>query len=368
MSTINFNQTEEKSLWKISDVADGKEYSWPIWVARGTFSGDAAFLVWPAVPVSTNAQQDFIYNRLRNASFFHRPPKYVIRTTRLEDIASKINEPGEPGSHVKWPDELAPIQELESSPDTEFVHHVCNALGYADYKTARFLYTAFCHHAVKWMLEQNKPLNLGFATVRAFPFRENWKAIMHAKYPELWKAFKNSGEELESELRRWGVDVAMVSEDMLAATKDGTFQWSLDITPSSEFIKLTEKAELDCLASSPTKTAYLFRLRNLMEKCYEHAIDSLRSFIKKASEPMGSVDKGRIQDNMRLVPRFTRGRVRPGATPPPVTRYQTDSNAPQHEPIAKSNPDASPFEDLQDLPDGKLSIGFSAGRRKPDLR
>jgi hypothetical protein len=367
MNKMSMHSPGETELWRIADVKDGKEYCWPVYATPGIYCQDEVFMVKPASPLHTQSQADFVYQRLARISFRQNRPEFLILRSKFMKVALKCGD-GRPEDWLKWPDEEAPAIE-EESEDAAFIHYVCNRSSIADVNQMKLLYATICHNAVRWLLEENKPLNLGFATINAFPYRANWKAILHARHPNSLRILDTENESVRRQIMAsHNMDTSFKSEDLIALNKGGTFQWTLDITPSDEFFKTAEAGEQESLAEAKPKQSYIWRLSSIIAKKYEQALLSFHSFVRKASAPLARVDDSAGANNARLVPRISRGRVRASSAPPPVTKYQTDAHAPEHEPLSTADADAQPFEDLQDLPDGKLCVGFIAKRRKPDVR
>lgn len=361
--SISLIKTGPQQLWKISDHIDGKDYTLPLIVTPCIYSGRNVMHVVSGITLS-DAKRRFLKARLDAVSQREGSSEWIMAPTRLESVAFKCPPEMFPEEVLSWPDDNPPNSEVDTL-DTQFVRYFCNASGITDLEQGKLLYAAMCHAATRWMLEENKPLNLGFATITAVPYRANWQAILHAAYPDSMRALKFSKpEERDVALDALRMREAFWSEDLIACNDDGTFNWSLAIHPSREFLLTAAAGEFACMSEANPKGAYVSRWKSLVKKLYEHIIASYHSFLAQASLPLARLDESLSADRLRLVPRVTRGRVRSAPPPPPQPHYQVDSDPKTNIYQAASKPAQEEIEDLSDVPDGHLSLKITKHRSR----
>ena len=368
----NVTKTDDKQLWRICDVIDGQDCSWPIYATPCVDSQDhPAMLVELAYPLTSVSQQQFVHVRLKQAAFEQDGSKWLLRPRSLEQVAFKCSGVT-PKFYLKWPGEFTggTVTEVKEKPlykddvcaDEDFVRYVANQIGNLDIAHLRLVFNAFCWNALRYMLNEYRPIDFGFATIHALPYRKNWAPILHARYPGIASVFERSPEECRATLDALGFDLPLFSSDMMSMPTNNTFGWTLEIIPKEKTRKEFQKVEDEAAEQyAQTNVSYLWRWSKIVKAKLEEITHVFEDWIEAASLPVATVDSSRPSDQWLLSPKRTRGRVRPIVPPPPPTYYRTASHSADGWPVTHPILDEKAVAGVQELPDDdtfKLGIGL----------
>jgi len=168
----------------------------------------------------------------------------------------------------------------------------------------RVVLRAVSAEATQWMVEQRRPLNLGFVTLLAVPFRANWKEIVAAKLKHFKLAgmFNLPGREKRLALEEAGLPQALCSPDNIGLTK--TFHrrmhYTIEATPSNRFEKDVNIIEMKRKACG--HISYVASFEKSVEMLYGSILDALESYIRKINSPFAKVSESSTTGGLRFLP------------------------------------------------------------------
>lgn len=367
--------TDDVQLWRLTDVINEKPHSWPIHatpVVDG--SGNKFWLVQPAYPVGSLEQRDFVYNRIAQVAAEADGPKWLVRPTLLTEIAFKCRGVS-PKYYLKWPGEFEGGKQLEvkeakpydapECSDEDFVRYAALRAGLKDISEFRRTFLIMVYNAVRWLVDERKPLRLGFCTLHVLPYRANWKGILHARWPNIASVFEKPVEQQDGVLDALGVKPALFSADLIEMLDGGEFGWTLEVTPSEALEKELMKTETEMVGKHKRiGVTYVWRWAQMVREKVPEILYVFQKWIKKAARPVASVDDTLPQDQWVLLPKRRRGRVHPVGAPPPATYYRTASHAADGGPVQHTILDTKEIEGVQELLDEDFELG-SGLLRKP---
>ena len=145
-------------------------------------------------------------------------------------------------------------QEGEKEKTTDFVNYVCQRVG-GKANVFQTVWAAMIQEAPAYLLDENKPIKLGFGELYAFPYRANWREIMQAKFPRMANALKRTPSPLvEPFLINIGWDAELFNSD-LVEMKDGDKHhgWCIAFAPNEQWFKIVRAYEKEQRAALGAK-------------------------------------------------------------------------------------------------------------------
>lgn len=237
-----------------------------------------------------------------------RKDHWIVSRTVIESILHKA-----PGitelAYYKWPDPDMPaipvsnvlkvgIGSVAAGKATEvpsrhdsFVAHIASERG-LQASLVKLVMSAICDEAPKWMLQQRKPLELGFCSLIALPFRPNWKEIVAFKFKKtrLCKLLFASKSEKWDRIEEAGMPQALCSPHNIGIKKsNGIFRISyiIEAIPSRVFEREAESLEIQRIACGTTSHAASFE--KTVEALYRNIVHALEVYLRKTSLPFARV-------------------------------------------------------------------------------
>jgi hypothetical protein len=343
--------TDDKQLWRIADHHEGQDRSWPVYATPSQDSVGDCYLVELASPVEHSSQWQFVNGVLERVAFESDGPRWLIRHRPFEQVAIRCAGVT-PEYYIRWGDTTQPVatgvppkspKPRKDDIDDAFIRFVCNETGLTDIPQLKLMYAMLCQYAPRWLLERHKPLRLGFCTIHAFPYRANWQATLHAKWPEILSVFRKPKRYVKGCLEATGFTESLYATDVVEMQTDATFGWTLNVTPEQAFEEAVAEVETESLHKS-SSGHYVGRWSKLVSKLQGEILYAFSSWLEKASRPVASIDVTRPKDQWSLVPKRSRNRVRPSVPKPPLVRETTASFNPNDGPQVADTPDAEANE------------------------
>jgi len=351
----NFRTLDDVQLWRITDVIDDQEYSYPVFATPGTFSGVSSYLVRPAIPLPSTTHYRFLHGRLGPLAMEHAGSEWYINAPSFKRIASKC-EGITPNYYLRWGTALVPevkdadqqeVKELSSDPD--FVKAMAAYPEFPSQRSALICFLRFCNLLQQRLLQHHMPVNLGCVVLRAFPYRRNWLPILHRAHAQNL----NEGDFSSVVESLFNVDLVGMDGDK--------FTWTIEATPTPEFRKTCQKMEAEAASFGPT--LYLQRWAKLCAKLKNEAVNTVQAWVEDSRAPLGAVDTSLPEKLWSLASRRSRGRVRNAPPPPPETYYSTDPG--RESPIVSSaSLGETPDPEMQEVPDAELAVELVRPHRK----
>lgn len=229
--------------------------------------------VYHAVPLLSK-QQTALEEMLRTVG---RPYNGMHRLTRtaLASIAEKV-EPFDPERFLSWErprmaqaPEFHPEKRLERD---EFLDALYQQGVGGSRDEVEFWWNTFCTHALDWMMNKEKPVDMYFVKLTNSPYRMNWKNALLSRHPKLGRALAYCRDgKAEVILHESGFYDDAVSLDLLA------------MNPKSGYCYRHVEVEHQRLWWRTVKAVELKRLQTLGPGGYaQHFMDSIRRRLKSS--------------------------------------------------------------------------------------
>ena len=223
----------------------------------------------------------------------------------------KIHRPTFNEEEVQEDEELDIFKNQMSSNLNEFVLYVCKCSGLGSLADCRLMWYRFCRCAVNWMLVKQKPLDMLFGLMRVVPYRNNWKAVITAKFPDVGaSAVKCDHRELVEYLNVKGVEDELLNPENAAIPEEGLFSWSIEFEARNLFHDHAEKIEKIALKRDGPPAYYQRWVKQVKDR-YDSIVTLLHTYWVENHWPMGDVDKALPSDHQFLRWKIKKGRVKP---------------------------------------------------------
>ncbi len=204
-------------------------------------------------------------------------------------------------------------QEGEKSRSSDFVKYVARRVG-GKASVFQTVWAAMVQEAPAYLLDEQKPINMGFGEIYALPYRANWREIMYAKFPRLAAALKKTPSALrEPFLINTGWDSELFNSD-LVEMRDGDKHhgWCVMFAPNEQWFKIVRAYEKDQRASLGAKK-YAVRFTRLVRKFTKRILKYFLNHVTQTHISAAAVRHGTGAGGDYLVPYVPKGRVRPTA-------------------------------------------------------
>lgn len=312
----------DKQLW----LYEGDGFCLPVFIREITTPNEDSFLwlVWPALNFIHPAHKLF-YQRMeeiaaaRSDKFLvFDDPQAVSKTFRQAyGITPEFyyvwpgDRPYDESERVA-PDDVPPAEaeEIPKDIDDEFLKEVVARTQLCSLDAMRIIFRAITQVAVHWMLAKRKPINFGFMTLFAVPYRQNWKSIILGAFPKSYSIFSMPLKRQPDAIITSGIADAFSSRQLLdVAPITHWFHWKLEVIPSRLWDSVVERVETQRVSSG--RSAYanfivrtITRQRDLIAAAY-------RYFICRSAQPCGRFDPMAPEGSQIIIPHTPKGGVRP---------------------------------------------------------
>lgn len=220
-----------RELWRLT----GAYWALPIGVDFPDDQTDVAIVRIGHGLCLLNIQRETALARLTDVGASRVASRLTILRSQLETVASPATET-DPEKVVEWnPSEPLRYRAPKGNPDEarnrdEFFHDFAKIGWVPNPVQAEVLWQAFCRHALHWLINKGKPVDLGFCELHAIPMRPNWKEIV-------WAYHYNSGVKVPTieELTTWLTHEELTMFARALPDKSGRVQtknhilWSIDV-------------------------------------------------------------------------------------------------------------------------------------------
>lgn len=267
-------------------------------------------LVMPAVCLY-NSQLLLVKALLDHHDIQKSPNRWLVPKAMVEVLLHKA-QGITPTYHYKWTEDNYPplptvwknMQLKTGQPDNirpesdrSFISFVAQEHRIPSSVVAMVL-KAVSSSAPKWLLEERKVIDLGFATLMALPYRANWKEIVAFKFRK-WKLLGMLGlpqQNKEDALIEAGVPEGLCSPQNLGIRRATRYSggyyidYTLETVPKKKFNEAIRECEGKRLACGTT--SYVLSFERTVETLYPHILDALENYLHKTSLPFARLHEG----------------------------------------------------------------------------
>ena len=265
---------------------------------------------------------------------------------------------GEGSGLVEKPhtDSFSQEDEAKCKAEAEnFINWVARRTG-AKPAVMRAVWMAIIQEAPAYLVEENKTINLGFAQIHAFPYRRNWKQILHAKFPKLIPSLKMVPKPLaEAYLFNAGWNAETFNTDLCEFNKDAnTIGWNLDISVNRQWYRVTGGYEKSKRASLGAN-GYGKRFLGLVKKNTRKILDFFARYVSQTTIPCAAIRKGGRSGGGYLVSYVPKGKVRPTA-PQSVPAFVVSDNGEEQLKTPEDGAIQGEIKEVQPMPDLPFTV------------
>lgn len=298
--TIVLRPVGDVELWCVQ--AADRSWRLPVWVEwKQRDNGELYGLVLQGV-CFFQTQLLAAQAMLQPYSLEERADRWLLTKANVERLLHKL--PGiHPEFYYDWPDSTRPVPSPHHSvtiphmPETDtFAQFV--AEHYAlPIDVVRTVLMSAGHVATRWLVEFGKPLDLGFVTLTAVPFRMNWKEIVMFKDKNrgLLKALLASRRERTISLARMRFPATLCSPDNVGL-RSGRLEYSVEAMTTNLF-----EQQVDDIEAQRT-TNFVVHYTQWIEGFYETIVDCLAHYARKVEAAWATVRKGGNGRDLAFVP------------------------------------------------------------------
>jgi len=257
--------------------------------------------------------------------------------------SGKRDELGE-GSHSSVRNEES--QDTEKEAASHFINYVAARVG-AKPNVMKAVWAAIVQEAPAYLLEEQRSINMGFVEITAIPYRENWKQILHAKFPKLVPSLKKVPSQMaDAYLFNVGWDAELLNSELCEFHRNGShFGWIIEAQTKRQWELISYDYERKQKARLGAGK-YAKRWIKVVGKTSRRIFKYFLNYVAKTSIPCASIRDGGNKRGNYLVPHTPRGKVRPTA-PQDFTIYAV--NDPQEGEI-KSPEDTVIHGQIKEVP------------------
>lgn len=185
-------------------------------------------------------------------------------------VLEKIGELTTGGNPEHWFSWESPRREAASNPDPqsrsdrdEFLDALYQ-YGIGNSRSElEFYWHQFCNHALDWLINKEKPVDMYFLALHNCPYRQNWRQVVLGRFPKLGRLLCHKrGVDRDIVINQTGLDDALVNLDLLALQKKtGLAYRHIEVEHKRRWWKTSLRVEQARMArlGSPGYAAYLLR-------------------------------------------------------------------------------------------------------------
>lgn len=312
-----FQKVGDKELW----LLQREDYCIPAFVQHVTCEAmPDAFLVWPAVELMFDPMTKF-YSDLEWRSVGRNGRQLLFRNRDVLEASIKKASGVTPEFYYRWDkqpikdeedeDQSIEIDRLETAPsgdDDRFLREVLKQTQIVDIGTLKIIWNAIGQQALRWLLVRRKPINLGFCTIFAIPYRRNWKSILMKTFPRSYSCFTRRETDMEGAMDRMGISRAFICKELMQMDgKKHWCSWKLELIENKVWLQTVENVELQRLNAG--KAAYADFIARSIGTLRQLIAIAYRNFICGAGSPSAKFREGGNPGEQILVPTTRRGGI-----------------------------------------------------------
>lgn len=299
-----------RELWQIS----GGWWRLPFWVEK---DNDSAAMV-PAVPMLGRWVE--VVDGFLESRGVKEKGRWLISVHELSNIGSPSNK--EPEALVVWNPEderrkqaKVPTFEVRISEAADaFLTDFVQKSGMIQPQELRLLWRALEKHALDWMINRERPLDLGFVVLHPIPYRANWKQIVLGWFPKFglgWRRLSKAKRRLF--LYESGIAESLLNPDLFSFNqKEDLIYWHIDVQYKKPWWK-------NVLAHERKKrrlkgpSGYAKNVFDSCKRLLDRNLALFTDFHSQMARPSAKCFDGGVAGVIRLAPFIPKKGIRPTA-------------------------------------------------------
>jgi hypothetical protein len=176
------------------------------------------------------------------------------------------------------------------------------------------VWAALVQEAPAYLLEEQRSINMGFVELTAVPYRENWKQVLHAKFPKLVPSLRKVPRQMaDAYLFNVGWDAELLNSELCEFHRNGShFGWAIEAHEKRQWELISydyERKQRETLGAAKYAKRWIIVVRKAARRILKYFL----SYVGKTTIPCAAVRAGGNKRGNYLVPHTPKGKVRPTA-------------------------------------------------------
>jgi len=200
--------------------------------------------------------------------------------------------------------------EVPQMINEEFLKDVIRRTHLCNLPSLKVIWTAIVQTAMQWLISDNRPVNLGFCTLFAVPYRANWKGILLGSFPKIWSVFSKSEADIEEAVIKSGLADAVFWKELLEIRKPHhTCGWKLECMHNRLWDVSVNKIEATRIGQS--KASYAKFIAKSIKRNIKLILAAFRGYVCRSVAPSAAFSTVVNQNQQVLIPWTPRGGINP---------------------------------------------------------
>lgn len=255
------------------------------------------------------------------------------------------------------------FNEVPTTIDEKFLREVVARTQILGLPELKLLWAAIVQVAMHWMIVERKPVNFGFATIFAVPYRSNWKSILLGAFPNAYRCYNRAVSKQQQALDEMGITRAFQWSELLAVqrSKDNSCQWKIETITNSVWDRATEAAERKRVAWG--RAAYAKWIGKTLQRQRRLAAAAFGRFICGSAIPSGQVLDAPGSGGQIIIPFTPKGGITPKAAWSSFTGIMCDVSDTDEKPLITSaiEREVAEMSRMPDLQSQPFKLRISGG-------
>lgn len=267
-----------------------ENWSLPLAVSWPEQNDVAEVQILTTIPL-LNIQHTAMTAKLNSISSYRNGAWWILRAD-LNVVARQVTDDVE--QYIVWRpmDARVKFRTPEHPDRDEFFAEYARTGIINDPVKAEIIFVSFCKHMLSWMLNEQRPVHLGFCDLHAVPFRPNWKQLIFQSQrsrqnPDKSKVWsdKDLAKISVEELIKRGTGDALIDPRLLFWNKkDGHMYWSIEARPRSMWWRMVKAVEM-AKRRKRSGVLYFRGICDTMKRFIPHGLDIYASHIQQVVLP-----------------------------------------------------------------------------------
>lgn len=208
-----------------------------------------------------------------------------LMKSQLDEIAHPCA--GDPEREVIW--RPGPAPRFKPGVDDGFIKSYCRTGLISDPAQAALVFHSFTRHMLSWLLNEQRPVNLGFAELLPVPLRANWLTVLHQKNSGKFSSKKSEWRKITAaptpeKLFAFGAADTLIDPQLFAwCRKDEHLYWSIHTRPKKMWWRMVKAVEME--KKKRLRLAYYKNSVNTVKHHLPKLIETYASFLQQVCLP-----------------------------------------------------------------------------------